>query len=106
MDMDIKDIKKLILQGKWMLSDHALNRMLQREIRVIDVLTSILNGEILEDYKNDPRGESCLILGHSNGNPIHTVCGFRSECVIIITAYYPEPPRWVNERQRGGKTNE
>ncbi|MDI3535336.1 MAG: hypothetical protein PWQ82_1701 [Thermosediminibacterales bacterium] len=64
-----------------MLSDHALNRMLQRKIRVIDVLTSILNGEILENYKNDPRGESCLILGYSDGKPVHTVCGFRSEYV-------------------------
>ncbi|MCG0275664.1 MAG: DUF4258 domain-containing protein [Thermosediminibacteraceae bacterium] len=102
-EFDIKIIKKLILKGKWLLSDHALERLIERNLKVVDVLTSILNGEILEDYPEDPRGHSVLILGRKDETYIHTVCGLKDDYLIIITAYIPEPPKWVDERTRGGK---
>ena len=36
----------------------------------------ILTGEILEQYPDTGRGESCLILGFSVTKPIHVVCGW------------------------------
>jgi hypothetical protein len=32
-EFDIKIIKKLILKGKWLLSDHALERLIERIFR-------------------------------------------------------------------------
>ncbi|MBP2071604.1 MAG: hypothetical protein PWQ59_1546 [Thermoanaerobacterium sp.] len=105
-DFDIKMIKKLILKGQWLLSEHALDKLLERNLRIVDVLTSILNGEILEDYPDDPRGHSCLILGKKDDRYVHTVCGFQNKSLVIITSYIPEPPRWIDERTRGGKYHE
>jgi len=58
--------------------------------------------EIIEDYPNDPRGHSCLILGFTKeGRPIHLVCGVSQETVvIIITIYRPDPKEWINWRKR------
>lgn len=56
--------------------------------------------EIIEDYPEDPRGESCLILGFtSEGEPIHIVCGV-STPIIIITVYRPDPELWIGWRKR------
>lgn len=101
-EFDIRQIKKLILKGKWLLSDHALERLLERNLRIIDVITSILNGEILEDYLDDPRGHSVLILGKKDNMFIHTVCGLKDDKLVIITAYEPRAPKWIDERTRGG----
>jgi len=62
----------------------------------------LANGEILEDYPDDPRGPSALVLGHSNvGRPLHAVCAFDpSGTLLVITVYEPERPRWRDERTR------
>lgn len=61
---------------------------------------SLLNGELLEDYPNDPRGESCLILSYIESKPIHSVCGLHEGSTVFITAYWPGPPKWIDERTR------
>lgn len=86
-----------------MVFEHALDRLIERNLRIADVLVSILNGEIIETYPDDPRGYSCLILGKKDDCFIHTVCGFKNDYLIIITVYIPEPPKWIDERTRGGK---
>ncbi|MGI9861522.1 DUF4258 domain-containing protein [Moorella naiadis] len=62
----------------------------------------LAHGEILEDYPNDPRGPSALVLGYAeNGRPLHAVCAFDpSGILLIITVYEPEPPKWENARTR------
>ncbi|XWK90775.1 MAG: DUF4258 domain-containing protein [Phormidium sp.] len=59
------------------------------------------NGEILEQYPDTGRGESCLILDFADDLPIHIVCGWRCERVAIITVYIPSPPNFIDPRTRG-----
>ena len=53
---------------------HALKQMarLDRMISTQEVNDVITFGEIIEDYPNDPRGESCL-MAYINERPIHVV---------------------------------
>lgn len=101
--MDIQRIREKILSGDWVLSGHARIRAGQRCIRDFDLVISLANGEIIEDYPEDQRGHSCLVLGHTeNGDPIHSVCAFDpSGTLIIVTAYFPEPPKWKDSKTRG-----
>ncbi len=106
--MYIIDIRGKITAGEYEISYHAEKERYAEEILISDVETAILNGEILEDYPNDPRGPSCLVLGHSQDRPIHIVCGFTPlKWVRIITVYLPKLPKWTDERTRGkgGDTN-
>jgi Domain of unknown function (DUF4258) len=57
-------------------SGHAEDERQAERISIADVEAALLNGELLEDYPNDPRGPSCLVLGYGiPGYPIHVVCG-------------------------------
>jgi hypothetical protein len=76
---------------------HALQRMMQpdRMISRAEVREVVLTGEIIEDYPEDARGHSCLMLGATSaGRPIHVVCAPKKEYLAIISAYPPDPEKW------------
>ena len=79
---------------------HAMRQMSRpdRMIATADVRKVIEEGEIIEDYPEDTRGRSCLILGRAgNGRPIHIVCAPKDEYLAIITAYIPDEAQWSKD---------
>jgi len=58
---------------------------------------------MLEDYPEDPRGHSHLILGFAGGRPVHVVCAVHEQTLVVITIYRPSPERWDKHRIRKGK---
>lgn len=85
---------------------HAGDRMTERHISVKEVEEALLSGgaEVIEDYPEDPRGPSCLVLGITRGGrPLHIQCTYPPN-VAVITAYEPNPEEWIDWRiRRGGK---
>jgi hypothetical protein len=82
---------------------HALRQMLRfsRMISVEEIRNVINSGSIIEDYPDDPRGISCLMLGFgAEGRPIHVVCAPREDYVAVITAYIPEAGEWADGFKR------
>ncbi len=76
---------------------HAISQMNapDRMISTAEVRAVILDGEVIEDYPEDTRGHSCLMLGWGDeARPIHTVCAPRGEYLAVITAYLPSPEQW------------
>lgn len=99
--MDIREIKEKIRHGEYEISYHAEKERYAEDITIADIEAAIFNGEILEDYPNDHRGPSCLVLGYSQNRPIHIVCCYTTtKWIRIITVYLPKPPKWTNERTR------
>ena len=85
---------------------HAIRQMSRpdRMITTIEVENIVKIGEVIEDYPNDARGHSCLILGFGENNrPIHVVCAPKSEYLAIITAYCPDINDWSSDFQRRKK---
>ena len=65
---------------------------------MLDVKEAINSGEIIEDYPEDYPDPSCLILGKSGENQnIHVVCGIHEDELWLITAYYPDPGKWLDD---------
>ena len=83
---------------------HAVNQMIrpERMITSTEIRSIIEKGEIIEDYPEDQRGHSCLILGSGiEGRPIHVVCSPKNDYLAIITAYLPSADEWnENFRER------
>jgi len=82
---------------------HALSQMThpERMITASEIREVINNGEIIEDYPEDVRGHSALILGKGeNERPIHLVCAPKSDYLAVITAYIPEPVQWSENFKR------
>ncbi len=100
--MDIEWIRQQVRAGNYEFSGHADDERQAERIPIAEVEEALLTGEVLEDYPNDPRGPSSLVLGHGNlGYPIHVVCGQTpSRRLRLITVYTPSQPKWVDERTR------
>jgi hypothetical protein len=70
-------------------------------ITTTEVETVIGTGELVEDYPEDVRGHSCLVLGFGEGGrPIHLVCTPKDDYLAIITAYMPDPAQWSSDFKR------
>ena len=79
---------------------HALQRMMRsdRMISQIEVLRVIEEGILIEDYPEDSRGHSCLILGTGEaGRAVHVVCAPKDGYLAIITAYLPDTDIWDDD---------
>lgn len=75
---------------------HAIRQMSKpdRMITTKDIRHVLENGEVIEDYSDDTRGHSCLVLCVRAGRPIHVVCSPKDEYLAIITAYLPSKEDW------------
>lgn len=95
MKINLSDIQKICPLENIEITLHAAKRLEQRKISINDVISCIMNGEIIEDYPEDYPFPSCLILGASqNKTMIHTVLGSDLETIWIITAYIPDTENW------------
>jgi hypothetical protein len=73
-------------------------KLRQRRIRAEDIELTVQAGTIIEDYPEDRRGPTCLILGMARRRPLHVVCGrLEAEELLIITAYEPDPTEWEDD---------
>ena len=96
--MDIEIIREKIGQGRYTISFTHTEKLRQRRIKAEDIERALKTGKIIEDYLEDQRGASCLILGFVGGRPLHVLCGcLDAEELLIITAYEPDPMEWEDD---------
>ena len=102
--LNLKYLRTLIREERYRLTQHAEKEREADKITIKEIEQAFLSQkcEIIEKYPNDPRGESCLILGFTKEQkPIHVVCGIQEEnFLIIITVYRPDPKLWTDYRKR------
>lgn len=66
-----------------------------------EIESVVCKGEVIEDYPEDRRGHSCLMLGFDEtGLPLHVVCAPKREYLAIITAYRPTAESWSDNFKR------
>ena len=101
--LDIEALRAAASAEQWAMSHHARIRAGKRHIGDVELVQALSAGEVLENYPDDPRGPSALVLGHTDdGRPIHAVCALDlCGTLLIVTVYEPEPPHWIDERTRG-----
>jgi len=107
--MDLGEIQRLLREGRYEISFHAQQERLEENLDVLQIEEAIVGqGEILEEYPNDPRGESCLLLGFVGRQPVHVVVGWArrqqegQKVLRVITVYRPTLPKWIDPKTRGG----
>jgi hypothetical protein len=97
-------IKVCVKNNKYYFSLHGDEERQNENITIIDVEESLLSGQVLENYNDTGRGESCLIAGFTNSDmPVHIVCGERNGDMVIITVYIPMPPYFLTPYSRRPK---
>jgi len=95
---EIEEKLRALRGGRLLFLPHAIQQMTrpERMISRQEVRNVVEHGEVIEDYPNDARGHSCLMLGFgTDRRPIHVVCAPKNEYLAIITAYLPNPDEWT-----------
>jgi len=100
--LDIALLKSKIEDDRFEFSEHALDQSIIRHISVREVREAFASGEVIEDYPDDNRGPSCLILGFTkHRRPIHIHCSYPSRDIVkVVTIYEPDGDRWIENRYR------
>jgi hypothetical protein len=87
--------------GEYIVTQHAEIERRNDELSVSELEAVIVSGQIIENYPDDQRGASCLILGRSEGREVHVVCGRNtSEWLVVIPVYIPTMPKWKSATER------
>jgi rubredoxin len=100
--MDIRYIQNAIQRGNIRVSTHAKIEIGLDNFDLDDILYSVMNGEIIEDYPEDRLSPSCLICGYVyDGRPAHSVWGYikQNEVAVCITAYFPNQDKWMPDNR-------
>lgn len=99
--MDIQWMRAQVHSGNDQLRLHAIERASLRGIGPLEIKEALIRGEVIEEYPEDQRGQSCLAYGTTlAGKDLHMVCGVAAGFLWIITVYEPNPAEWIDAKTR------
>ena len=94
----LTNILHLIDQGKVNISDHGYDELAADGLLVRDIISSLNDAVIVEEYPDFPKGPCILVLQKDiEGQPVHVVWGIprgMTSPAVLVTAYRPDPKRW------------
>ncbi len=96
----IKRIRGLAEKKAIEFTHHARTQMYSRKIDSAEVRRCLLDGEIIEEYRDDKPYPSFLLFAKLNQKYLHVVCAVAEEQLFIITTYYPDENLWTAHRVR------
>ncbi len=101
--MDIEKIIDTIRNSRIKITDHADEETVDDSLTYEEIYSSVIQGEIIEDYPLDKPYPSCLIMGKNfSDDPIHSVWAYNPENLwaVLITVYRPDPEGWIDWKVR------
>ena len=104
----IDRVRDLLRAGDVRISEHGYDELAEDGLTAREVLGSIQEAVVVEEYLNYAKGPCVLLLQKDQaGEPIHVVWGIpkgHDKPVVLVTAYRPDPGRWdktfTRRRQR------
>jgi hypothetical protein len=95
-------LRAQLVAGEFEFTQHALKRVVERNIANAEIREAGIRAVIIEDYPADKYGPSCLLLGLTVANrPLHVqVSRQAGPRLKIITLYEPDPAEWVSFIER------
>jgi len=101
MSQNLANIRRIIALGEVKVSSHGYDELAEDGILVRDVMAGVETALLVEDYPNYPKGPCVLVLQRDGGkNPVHVIWGVpkgKDSPVVLVTAYRPDPERWLDD---------
>ena len=94
----IEALQAAIRDGRIAYGPHFARQMARHGLTLADIAAAFGQGAatLVEDYPEDVRGHSCLLLGFADGAPIHLVCT-AAEPAFLITVYRRDAAQWSDD---------
>lgn len=93
-------IVKRVKARKVQFTQHAQQRMDERDTLLDEVLDVLVNGEIVESYPDTKPLPSFLLMKFiRNQEPLYVLCGVNDEAVVI-TVHWFDPEKWLTPTKR------
>jgi len=96
----INRIRELAKKEAIEFTRHARMQMYARKIMSVDIKRCLIEGEIIEEYRDDKPYPSFLIYAKLDQKYLHVVCAVAEEQLFIITTYYPDESLWEAYKKR------
>jgi hypothetical protein len=91
-------IKALVESGEVRISEPGYDELINDDLTAREIIESIEEGILVEDYPSFPKGPAVLLLQTDRyGEPVHVVWGIPKgydKPAVLVTAYRPDPDRW------------
>ena len=91
-------VKVLVGRGDYVVSQHGARELVGREIALDDLVSSLDDAAVVEDYPDAWQGPSVLVLQRDRARrPVHALWGLArgtNRPAVLVTAYWPEATRW------------
>jgi hypothetical protein len=101
MSTTLKQILALARRGDLKISDHGYDELAEDRILVRDIVSSLPEAELIENYPEFPKGPCVLVLQHDrDGAPLHAVWGIPkglNSPAVLVTAYRPDSAKWTHD---------
>ena len=97
----LQELRDLVQRDAWRMSLHAMKRLDERGIRLVEVIRVLLDGEVVEYYADDHPYPSALLSAIvDRGQILFVVCAVGEGMAHVITAHWLDPERWLDPRTR------
>ena len=101
MTFTLQRIQELAEKGDIRVSSHGYDELAEDGILVHDIMASLADARVIEDYPNFGKGPCTLALQRdADGEPVHVVWGIprgHTRPGVLVTAYRPDPAKWAED---------
>jgi hypothetical protein len=101
MSATLEVVRRHVEAGRLRVSQHGLLELSDDAISLIAVVQGLASAVVVEDYPDYAKGPCVLCFQRDElAKPLHVLWGMAangSDAATIITAYRPDPERWMDD---------
>jgi hypothetical protein len=93
---DIAALRKAVRESRYLITQHAQQRMGLRKITHGNIQHVVLTGDVIEEYPANRPYPKALFMAHVDGEPVYVSCAFDGNRAYIITVHRYDVERWLD----------